>query len=84
MNIDGWKAVDESLNLLAERNPGFRVVFKGDFYSFQYSNIGDDPDVDAIRSLIKSHLRLLSLKGLVKFKRVPQAENRFWRSGSVQ
>lgn len=26
-----WKAVDESLSVLAGRNPDFRVVFRGDF-----------------------------------------------------
>jgi len=73
----GWKAVDALLDALADRNPDFRVVVKGDFYSFNHGIRGEH---DTIRWLIEGLLPLVSSKGLVKFKRVPHTENRFWKS----
>ena len=77
MSVDGWKAVDELLNILAERNPDFRVVFKGDFDSFRCGIRGKH---DTIRWLLETHLPLVSSKGLVKFEQVLHEENRFWKS----
>ena len=51
MNGDGWGTVDASLIALAERNPDFRVVFRGD---------GD-------RWFIASYLPLVWAKGLIQF-----------------
>lgn len=79
MNVGGWGAVDELLNLLAERNPNFRVVFKGDFCR----NVGGDPNIDEIRSIIEVLFPLVSSKGLVKFERVSHVENRFWKLGAL-
>ena len=78
MSDDGWRAVDALLNVLAERNPDFRVVFRGDFDSFRYGVRGVH---DTIRWLIEDHLPLVSSKGLVRFEQVPHTENRFWKSG---
>ena len=51
VNDDGWGAVETLLNVLTERNPGFRIVFVGH---------GD-------WSLIASYLPLAWSKGLVQF-----------------
>ena len=75
---NGWNAVDELLNVLAERNPDFRVMIRGDFYSFRYGIRGEH---DTIRWLIEDRLPLISSKGLVKFEQVVDAENRFRKSG---
>jgi len=69
-----WGDVDTVLNVLAERNPDFRIVFRGDFDSFRSSVEGRHDDV---RSLVNRHLPLVSSKGLVKFERVPHVENLF-------
>jgi len=72
VSVDGWKAVDGSLNVLAGRNPDFMVVFRGDFAE----------DYSIIRRLVKSEsLPLASLKGLVIFERAPRVENRRWKLG---
>ena len=73
---DGWKAVDESLNVLAKRNPNFRVVFKGCFYSFF------NGDLDGVRSFIMSYLPLFSLNHFVKFE-YARVGSRFGRLGSL-
>ena len=78
MSVGGWKPVDALLNTLAERNPKLRVVFWGDFDSFRYGIRGEH---DTIRWLMEDHLPLVSSKGLVKFERVPHAQNRFRKSG---
>jgi len=58
------------LNVLARRNPDFRVVFRGDFAE----------DHSMTRRLIESdYLPLASLKGLVMFERARILENRFWK-----
>ena len=68
MTAEGWKEVDASLNVLAERNPDFRVVFKGDY--------------DVIRGLIEEdYLPVASSKGFVVFDRAPKVENRFLKLG---
>ena len=77
MNVDGWRAVDTSLNILAERNPNFRVVFRGDFDSFRH---GVRAERDTLRWLMEEHLPLVSSKGLVKYEQVHHIENRFWKS----
>ena len=77
MSVDGWGAVDALLSILGERNPKFRVVFKGDFDSFRCGIRGEH---DTVRWLIESHLPFGSSKGLVKFEQVRDVENRFRRS----
>jgi len=77
--VDGWKAVDELLNTLVERNPGFRVVFRGCFYSFQ-SGLRDG--FQGARSIIEDRFPLALSNGLVKFECVPRsAENRYKKLG---
>lgn len=73
---DGWKAVDESLNVLAERNPDFRVVFRGCFYSFF------NGDLDGVRSLFMSYLPLFLSNHLVKFE-YTRVGSRFGRLSSL-
>ena len=76
MRGDGWKVVDALLNVLAERNPNFRVVFKGCFYSFFQG------DSDGVRSFITSYLPLISLNRLVKFE-YARMGSRFGRLGDL-
>ena len=78
VNGDGWKAVDALLNTLAERNPNFRVVIKGCFYSFLHGVRGG---FEGVRSLVEGSLPLALSNGLVKFECVPRAENRFRKLG---
>jgi len=78
LNDDGWGVVDALLDDLAERNPGFRVVFRGDLHSFRYNIDGQH---HSIRWLIESGLPIVSSKGLVKFEQVTNAENRFRKLG---
>ena len=73
----GWEGVDTLLNALTERNPDFRIMFKGDFDSFR---CGMEGEYSTARRLIEGRLPLLSSKGLVKFEPVRQVENRFWKS----
>jgi len=69
MRGNGWKAVDASLNVLAGRNPDFRVVFRGYFME----------DCDVIRRCFESdYLPLAWPKGFVTFEQVFNAENRLW------
>ena len=49
--MDGWNAVDALLIALAERNPGFRIVFRGN---------GDE-------SFIAGYLPLVWARGLMQF-----------------
>jgi len=77
MSDAGWGGVDALLNELAQRNPGFRVVFRGDFDSFHY---GTSSEHGTVRRLIEGHLPLISSNGLM-FEQVRHAENRFRRSG---
>ena len=71
MSVEGWKAVDASLNVLAGRNPDFRVVFRGDFAG----------DFYAIRQCVESdYLPIASLKGFVEFEQVSNVENRLLKS----
>ena len=70
--------MDALLTILGERNPKFRVVFKGDFDSFCYATRGE---YDTIRWLIESHLPFVSSKGLVRFEQARHVENRFWKLG---
>jgi len=80
MSADGWKAVDASLNVLAGRNPTFGVVFKGNFNGAFVGAFGGA--FGAIRRHIEGDcLPIVSLKGLVKFELIPNAENRFQKLG---
>ena len=74
----GWEDVDALLSVLAELNPSFRVVVKGDFPSF-HSGIGGKRGT--VRWILEGLLPLVSSKGLVKFVQVPRTENRFWKLG---
>ena len=78
LSDDSWGTLDVLLSALAERNPDFRVVFRGDFDSFRCSIGGEH---DKVGSLVKRHLPLFSSKGLVKFEQVSHVENRFRKSG---
>jgi len=78
LSDNSWGSVDVLLNELAEHNPDFRVVFRGDFDSFRCSIGGEH---DEVGSLVKSHLPLVSSKCLVKFEQVRHVENRFRKSG---
>lgn len=78
MDRDGWAAVDTLLKSIAERNPNFRVVFKGDFHSFRDSTLGDP---DGARSFIASYLPLVSSSRCMKFECAPRAENRYGKLG---
>lgn len=79
MNADGWKAMDASLGVLAERNPGFGVTFRGNLIGIRGRG-----NFDASRRHIESDcLPLTSLKGFVKFESVSDAENRFQKMGVV-
>ena len=72
MSSEGWKTVDTLLNVLAGRNPGFRVVFRGDFAE----------DYHAIRQHIESnYLPLASLGGFVEFEQISNVKNRLLKSG---
>ena len=66
-SVDGWKAVDMLLNAIAERNPSFRIVFRGGA-SPQRRAFGKDHG--AVRGFIESYLPLVSSKGLVKSEHV--------------
>ena len=78
MDRDGWATVDALLKSIAERNPNFRVVFRGGFYSFQDSTLGEP---DGARPFIASYLPLVSSGRRVKFEYVPRAENRYEKLG---
>jgi len=73
-----WGDVDALLSVLAERNPDFRVVFRGEFDAFGCSIGGERDRVD---SVVKDCLPLVSSQGLVIFEQVPHVENRFRKSG---
>ena len=72
---DGWDDVDMLFNVLSERNPDFRVVFRGNWPYYKGGGSGTIP------GFLKSYLPLVSSKGLVKFEHVPDAENQFWKYG---
>ena len=60
------------MDVLARRNPDFRVVFRGDFS-------GEDHDMTLIRQRVENYyLPLASLEGFVMFERVPDTENRLF------
>ena len=78
LSSDNWKNVDALLSILAERNPDFRVVFRGDFDAFGCSIGGRH---DRVGLVVRDCLPLVLSKGLVRFEQVPHAENRFRKSG---
>ena len=77
-----WEAIDASLITLAERNPDFRVVLRGNSTTRRYSGI--ENDLYALRWFAERYLPLVSSKGLVKFEFVPTVENQFWKSRILQ
>lgn len=76
-----WRVVDASLNALAERNPDFRVTFKG---YFPLRRSGGGINYGVVRWFAEGCLPVVLSKGLVKFENVPTAENRFWKSRILQ
>ena len=66
------------LNILAERNSDFRVVFRACFYSSLHDY---RDDFKGVRSVIEGHLPLALLNGLVSFECLPRAENWFRELG---
>jgi len=73
MSRRGWADVDVWLNSIAQRNPDFRVVFKGNFSSFRDSTLGNP---DRVRTFITSFMPLVSSNHWAKFEYVSRAENR--------
>ena len=81
MDAGGWREVDASLNILAKRNPGFGVTFRGDPKADPRGDYGGG-ELDAVRRHIEGEcLPLASLKGFVRFEQVRNAENRFRKMG---
>ena len=74
-NGDGWDAVDTLFDAMAERNPDFRVVFRGEgFHSMR-------GDCDGVPKFPESYLPIVSSKGLVKFEHMADAEFRIRKLG---
>ena len=72
MSQDGLKAVDASLNVIARRNPDFRLVFKGDFAGEYGVN----------RHVVGAHyLPLASSKGYIMLEQADIEENPLFKSG---
>lgn len=68
VTTDSWKAVELALGALAERNPDFRVVFRGDCPSFRD---GHWLPCHQARSFFDYYLPAVSSKGFAKFEYVP-------------
>jgi len=66
-NNNRWVGVDVLLNTMAERNPDFRVVFRGCFYSFLFG-IEAQGRSTGMRAHIESYLPLGVSNGLVTFE----------------
>ena len=78
MNRHGWAAVDGLLNSIAEQNPDFKVVFKGNFSSSRGTTL---VNADWVRSFVTNFMPLVSAnRRWAKFEHVLHLENR-GRSG---
>ena len=73
MDRDGWAAVDALLESIAERNPNFRVVIKGGYYSFMDGVFSDD----GARTFLSDYLPLASSSRWGRFEFVGRSQNRF-------
>ena len=81
MNADGWNVLDASLGALAERNPDFRVVFRGDCTLFR---CGLSPVHDRTHSFFEKFLPVVASKDFAKFECVPHhVSNPCWELRSV-
>ena len=77
--------MDASLIALAERNPSFRVVLRGNSDSRRRYGVCDESDErNALQWFAESYLPLVLSKDLVRFEQVPIEENRFWKNGVLQ
>ena len=72
LSKEGLKAVDASLNVIAGRNPNFRLVFQGDF-SGEYGVIRHVVGID--------YLPLASSKGYMMFEQAEDEESPLFKSG---
>ena len=81
IGTENWEAIDASLIALAERNPDFRVVLRGNSTT-RGPGVGNDRD--ALRRFAEGYLPLVMSRGLVKFEQVATVENRFWKSRVLQ
>ena len=70
LSDDRWGGVDALLDVLADRNPDFRVVFRGDINLFHCS----EGHRDDAGTLVEAHLPYFSSRGLVKFEQAPRVE----------
>jgi len=70
--INGWKTVDLLLGALAERNPEFRVAFRGDCPLF---HCGPRRAYGTARLFFETYLPTVSSKDFVKFEYIPCVEN---------
>ena len=80
VDINGWKTVESSLCALAESNPDFRVVFKGDPPSFLYAPWGI---YDRARLFFETHLPAVLSKGFARIEYVPRVDNPCWELHSL-
>ena len=72
MDRNGWTAVNGLLVTIAQRNPNFRVVFKGSYWSFMDGLLTDD----GARAFLSEYL-LITLLSWVRFEFVVRKQNRF-------
>jgi len=79
-SIHSWKVVEPLLRTLAQRNPDFRVVFKGDRLSFLYNSWGI---YDRVCSFVRIYLPVVLSNGFVKFEYVPHVDNPCWELRSL-
>ena len=75
----GWAAVELSLDALAERNPDFRVVLRGELPLIY----GTWCDYDGNYSSFESYLPIVPLKSFVTYEYVSHVENGVWRLGGL-
>jgi len=73
MNRQGWAALDSLLISIAGRNPKFRVVIKGGYYSF----MDGVPSDDGARTFLSSYLPFTSLSAWTKYEFAGRSANRF-------
>ena len=73
LDRDGWAALDVLLKSIAERNPNFRVVFKGGYYSFMDGVLSDD----GARTFLSRYFPFASSSRWGRFEFVGRSKNRF-------
>lgn len=72
----GWAAVESSLDALAECNPDFRVLLRGELPLIHGTWCGSD----GTHSFFQSYLPIIPPKSFVKYESVSNVENRVWGS----